>query len=302
MKKLNLSLFFSIVLLALSGCGQFTGIRQPLYDGQTVAPNEEAIAVYHETAEVTGAEKDYYFRYPFSEALYEPSLDYTEDEPVLLTSGEYVVGEDLPAGRVSLLGNESVFTPEEYEAHVGNFIIYDEMGEVYFENMFHSLYGQLVAQVDFIPGHKIEIIGTNAEISAFYTPEFPEDPYVLMDPPEILETLERINVQQPVTVEEEEIFLTAGVYEVGTHLEPGTYEITDVFAPHNTELYLFRAGEEPRVFELILDSAVFEMIDEEPIEVIDETDDENIQITLQEGDKIYPNLVSSLGLRRVVGD
>lgn len=300
MKKLNVTLFFSVVLLILGGCSEFTGIRQPLYDGQTVEENEEAIAVYHETGEIIGEEKEYYFRYPFSEDLYQPSLDYTEDAPVLLNDGEYIIGEDVPAGRVSLLGNESVFSSENYEAHVGNFIIYDEAGEVYFENMFHSLYGPLVAQVDFISGHRIEIIGADAEISAFYTNEFPEDPYLLMDPPQMLETLGRVEVQQPITVVEDTTTLTAGIYEVGVHLEAGTYEVTDFFAVHNTEMYVFHEGEEPRVFELIIDSATFEMVDEELVEVMDETSEENnIQIELQEGDKIYPNLVSALGLKRV---
>lgn len=300
MKKLNVTLFFSVVLLALSGCSEFTGIRQPLYDGQAVEENEEAIAVYHETGEIIGEEKEYYFRYPFSEDIYQPSLDYTEDEPTLLNDGEYIIGEDIPAGRVSLLGNESVFSSENYEAHVGNFIIYDEAGEVYFENIFHTLYGPLVAQVDFISGHRIEIIGEDAEISAFYAEEFPEDPYLLMDPPQMLETLGRIEVQQPITVVEDTTTLTAGIYEVGVHLEPGTYEVTDFFAVHNTEMYVFHEGEEPRVFELIIDSANFEMVDEELVEVMDETSEENnIQIELQEGDKIYPNLVSALGLKRV---
>src|SRR5690625_5704291 len=67
MKKLNVTLFFSVVLLILGGCSEFTGIRQPLYDGQTVEENEEAIAVYHETGEIIGEEKEYYFRYPRSE-------------------------------------------------------------------------------------------------------------------------------------------------------------------------------------------------------------------------------------------
>lgn len=299
MNKRNVTLSFSVMLLVLSGCSEFTGIRQPLYDGKIIEENKEAIAVYHETGEIIGEEKEYYFRYPFSEDIYKPSLDYTGDSPVLLNNGEYIIGEDIPVGRVSLLGNESVFSPENYEAHVGNFIIYDEAGEVYFENMFHSLYGPLVAQVDFISKHRIEIIGADAEVSAFYTNEFPEDPYLLMDPPQILETLGRIDVQQPITVTADITTLTAGIYEVGIHLEPGTYEVIDFFAAHNTEMYVFHEGEEPRVFELILDSDTLDRVDEEVIDVVDEVEEKNIQIELQEGDKIYPNLVSILKLKRI---
>src|SRR5699024_5728610 len=96
----------------------------------------------------------------------------------------------------------------------------------------------------------IEIIGNDTEISAFYTENFPKNPYELMDPPEVLENLGRIGVEQPLTKDEDTVRVTAGIYEVGVHLEAGTYEVLDVFAPQSTELYLFREGEEPRVFEV----------------------------------------------------
>ncbi|HIZ70835.1 MAG TPA: hypothetical protein H9808_03580 [Candidatus Atopostipes pullistercoris] len=300
MKKLN-RLFFGLSAgLVLSGCSSFMGLRQPLYDGQSMEPKQEAIDIYEKTGEIIGEEKEYYFRYPFSQDIYQPSLEYTENEPVLLTDGEYVIGEDLPAGRVSLLGNESSFISDSYEAHVGNFKIYDPKGEVYFENLFHSLYGPLIAQVDLQVGHTIEIIGNDTEISAFYTENFPKNPYELMDPPEVLENLGRIGVEQPLTKDEDTVRVTAGIYEVGVHLEAGTYEVLDVFAPQSTELYLFREGEEPRVFELTLNEMIYN-VDEEEMEEMSEKDfeDDPIQIELQDGDKIYPNLVSSLILSRV---
>ena len=300
MKKFSY-LFLSLCAgLVLSGCSSFMGLRQPLYDGQPIEPNEEAITTYEKTGEIIGEEKEYYFRYPFSEEINQPSLEYTENDPVLLTEGKYLIGEDLPAGRVSLLGNESIFVSDNYEVHVGNFKIYDTEGEVYFENLFHSLYGPLVAQVDLRPGHTIEIIGKDAEISAFYAEGFPEDPYQLMTPPEVLENLGRIGVEQPLTKDGDRVNLTAGIYEVGLHLEAGTYEVLDIFAPQSTELYLFREGEEPRVFELTLDEMIYDVeeaeIEDEPENI---SEDESIQIELQDGDKIYPNLVSSLTLKRV---
>lgn len=301
MKKLSRLLLFLTPLLALAGCSQFSGIRKPLYDGQPVEPIEEAIAMYRETGEVIGDEKEYYFRYPFSKDIYQPSLDYTDDEPKLLTDGKYVIGEDLPAGRATLLGNESIFASENYEAHVGNLTIYDKMGEVYFENMFHSLYGPLVAQVDFIPGHTIEIIGKDAQISAFYTSEIPDNPYVLMDPLQVLQNLGRIDVQNPILVEGDTTILSAGIYEVGVHLEPGNYEVVNFSAVQNTEMYLFHEGEEPRVFELILDEVIYEVDEDGSFEELPEevVKSDNIQFELQVGDKIYPNLVSSLMLKQV---
>lgn len=280
------------MVLILSGCSEFSGLRKPLYNGEPVAPNEEAIAIYETSREIVGEEKEFYFRYPFSEAIYDASLAFTNDEPVLLAEGTYIIGEDLPAGRVSLIGNESVFTSENNEVHVGNMMIRDTADAVYFENLFHSDYGQLIAQVDFIAGHQIEIIGDDPQITAYYTAEIPDDPYVLMDPPELLVNLERLAFQQPIVTDTMSVTLAAGIYEVGEHLEPGHYEIKTVQAPHNTEMFRFRAGEEPAVFELI---QTFEMEDDSVEEVVQTYP----TIELQAGDKIYPSLVHTLELVKV---
>lgn len=284
--------------LFLAGCSNFTGLRAPLYDGEPISTDEESIAAYQQSREITGEEKDYYIRHPFSEAIYEPSLETTDNEPVLLEEGVYTIGEDLPAGRVSLLGNESVFTSENNEVHVGNLTIRDADDMLYFENLFHSQYGQLVAQVDFIPGHTVEIIGDDPEITVFYDEQFPEDPYVLMDPPELLVNLDRVEVNQPLVQDEENqsVTLTAGIYEIGKHLEAGSYEMKTVSAPHSTELFRFREGEDPSVFELIPTRRQLPVDDEE--EAVEPAIEAPV-IELAAGDKIYLNLVHSLVLKKV---
>ena len=290
MNKCKGFILVAFLSFILTGCSSFNGIRQPLYDGNPVLEDEEAIETYQASREITGKEKDYYFRYPFSEAIYNKSLDYPVAEPLLLEEGEYIIGEDLPAGRVSLLSNESFFSRENAVIHVGNMIIYDEQDVIYFENLFHSEYGQLVAQVDFISGHRIEIIGEQPEITVFYEESFPEEPYMLMTPPEVLVNLERIDVKNPIIYEDEAVELSAGIFEVGVHLEPGSYVIQSVDAPHNTEMYLLRLGEEPRVFELLIPSDV---------EIIEENFEDYPNIRLQLGDKIYPHLVKNLRLVKV---
>lgn len=280
----------ALVGFILTGCSGFNGFRQPLYDGSSVVVDDEAIETYQASREITGKEKDYYFRYPFSEAIYEESLDYPAVEPLLLEEGEYTIGEDLPAGRVSLLSNLSVFSRDNAVIRVGNLKVYDEQGTIYFENLFHSEYGALVAQVDFISGHRIEIIGERPEITVFYEEAFPEEPYVLMNPPEVLVNLDRVDVKNPIIQEDDLVELSAGIFEVGVHIEPGSYEIQSVDAPHNTEMYLFQSDEETRVFELLVTSDV---------ESIDENADTYPTIELQLGDKIYPSLVRSLRLLKV---
>ena len=297
--KVSRRQFVSLVLFmfTLGGCSEFNGIRKPLYDSQLIEPDEEAINTYQETREITDEEKNYYFRYPFSEAIYEQSLPYPDEEPVLLTEGEYRIGEDLPAGRVTLIGNESVFTSENNEVHVGNFIIRDEANDVYFENLFHTDYGQSVAQVDLINDYSIEIIGSDPEITVFYSDTLPKDPYILMDPPKVLVNLERLETPQAIELDEENhtVSLSAGIYEVGEHLEPGTYELTDVQSVHSTELYLFREGEEPRVFELLVNNSS----EDEELTLQEQIAEGYPQIELQTGDKIYPNLVSVLQLKKI---
>ncbi len=286
-KKLSMLPIFAFVLL---GCSSFHGVRQPLYDGTPIVADEEAIEVYRASREIIGEEKEYYFRYPFSQEIFEESLPYPNEAPLLLEEGRYMIGEDVPAGRVSLLSNESVFTGENTVIHVGNLIIYDEEGEIYFENLFHSDYGQTCAQVDFRPGHTIEIIGERPEITVFYTKSYPENPYLLMEPPQVLINLDRLAVQDPVVEKGETVALTAGIFEVGVHLEADTYAIQFVDAPHHTELFLFREGEAPRVFELLITP---EMEKDEK-----QAKDKPV-IELQAGDKIYPNLVRSLVLTRI---
>jgi len=297
-KKIFL-LTFSLVLMPLAGCSQFQGLRQPLYDGEPVTPDEEAIARYRDSGEIIGREKEHYFRHSFSQDIYQASMDYPTVDPLLLNDGNYTIGEDLPAGRATLLGNESTFGSENNEVHVGNFIIYDAAGDVYFENLFHSEYGPLVAQVDLLPGHTIEIIGETPEITVFYESTLPKDPYILMDPPQLLVNLEELETEQPIVRNEnnQTIRLTAGIYEVGEHLAPGVYDITSVRAVHNTEMYLFRVGEEPRVFELITDTPPISARDAEEENSVSK--EESKQIELQVGDKIYPNLVHALELQQV---
>ena len=294
MRKFNIKktipYLLAIILLFLTSCSKYTGLRTPLYDGEPIKPNEAAIELYRSTAEVSGAEKEFYIRYPFSHDILQKSLDYPNEKPFLLEEGSYVIGEDLPAGRASLLGNESSFSTENYDVHVGNLVVRDAVGTIYFENLFHSEYGQLTTQFDLIPGHEITIIGKEAEITVFYEESLPKDPYILMEVPDLIKNLDRINVQQPLEIFEagKIVRLTAGIYEVGLHFEAGEYILSDLIAPHNTEMYIFRESSSPRVIELL-------MGDPKDLEASQDLD-EKAKIKLVAGEKIYLNLVKQLDL------
>ena len=42
------------MVVILSGCSEFNGLRTHLYNGEPVAPNEEAIAIYETSRESVG--------------------------------------------------------------------------------------------------------------------------------------------------------------------------------------------------------------------------------------------------------
>ena len=279
-----------LLFLILSSCSDFEGFRTARYDGQKVIKEEEAILDYQNHSEITGEAKEYYLRYQFSQDILNSSLDYPSEKAYLLEEGTYQVGRDIPSGRVSLLGNESVFTSENYAVHVGNMIIRDEDGLIYFENLFHSSYGQQVVQIDFIEGHVIEIIGKDSQITAFYSEDFPSDPYILMDLPELIQTRGIESVNNPIQKDkkEQKIELAAGIYEVGVHLKEGSYQIESLEAPHHTEMYIFRKNINPIVIELVIEDS-------------EENELENIPpvITLKDGDKIYLHLVKRLIFRKI---
>lgn len=317
-------------LILLSACSSFTGIRTPRYDGRPMETNPEKIAAFATSKEIIGQEKALYLPETISQDIAKPSLEYEDHEPVLLEAGTYLIGEDLPAGRVSLNGEKEnprlVFPDTEYipgapkpieEYQVGTMYIRDEAGDLYFEHMFHPNYGVTQAQVDFIPGHTIEIIGSQPGIVAFYTPEIPEDPYIFdtrqaefdaqFEEMELVESFEsesagdvEVNFfepEQPLKISEDgtEIEVKSGIFEVGKHFEPGTYTMTDGASPTHTEIYLFREGKEPRVFE------VANFIYTRPwlLEGLDDPSAPPPTIELQIGDKIYFTYLGHLRLTRV---
>jgi hypothetical protein len=320
-------IILSSFLLFLSACSSFGGIRTPRYDGQPIEADPVKIEAFQTSNEIIGEEKEFYLPESISEEIRAESLSYIEHDPILLGEGTYVIGEDLPAGRVSLNGQKEnpqiVFPSDEYIPgapmeetgnKVGTLYIRDEAGDLYFENMFHSLYGVLITQVDFIEGHTIEIIGEQADVVVFYADEIPEDPYIFdtrqeefdaqfedLEEGEFVESYSEVEImpfeqEQPVNILDngEIIHLKAGIYEVGEHFAPGLYEMSNGWVPTHSAAYLFREGEEVRVFEVadILYSRPWAIEEPEPVE-------HPPTIDLQTGDKFYLSYIDNLTLTKV---
>ncbi len=318
----------SLTLVLLNACSSFTGLRTPKYDGQPFVVQPEKIAAFEESREIIGEEKEHYLPEPFSEDILQPSLEAIEHEPVLLEEGIYTIGEELPPGRVSLIGQKEdpsmsyggftdPNTPQEPESYrVGTMTIRDSENALYFENMFHPSYGVIIAQVDFIEGHTIEIVGSNPEIVVFYGNALPDYPYVFdtreeewlgefEGTEEESSAFEGVPIheyeqEQPLTLSEDgnTVELKAGIYEVGKHFEAGVYEITEQSAPVHTEIFLFSDSNEPRVFEVAENlyaptHNIYAMINR------GDTASKRPVIELNEGDKLYPHYVNSLMLTRI---
>jgi len=283
-----------ILLLILSGCSSFTGIRTPKYDGEPIHPNEEAIEGYTGTQQVNAENEAHYFRYPLSETLFEPSLEFTNGETVTLEAGVYTVGKDLPSGRVILEGHPSNYSPEVFTIRAGNLTVYDAEGVVSFENHFQEYSGVMRAVADLREGYTVEVEGKDPEIDVHYREEMAES--------------------LPRSDDLEQVTLMAGHYEVGEHLDAGIYTIKTVLAPRTPVLYHHADGE-MHVIELTQNRGVRPRLTEEEndewfelgrisaeeyernLELFEDRPDRPV-IELKAGDKLYLPMVERLDLEK----
>lgn len=293
-KKTSLLLVVPVLGILLSGCVGFRGLRTPKYDGEPVERNEDAIALYERTQQINEENESLYFRYPLSETLKKPSLVFSDEASVTLEKGTYTVGDDLPAGRVILEGQPSDFRSEVFIIRAGNLTVYDEEGIVAFENHFQEIVGVMQAVVDLREGQTVEVEGDDPGIDVHYSED---NASMMME-----------------TTESDQIALMAGHYEVGEHLEPGTYTLEGVAAPRTPVLYQF-TEDEINVVELTQNRGVRPRLsaqeNEEGLEsgrITEEQYQKNLAlfenqpdrpvIELEDGDKLYLPMLDRLLLEK----
>lgn len=230
-KQVSLVAGLSTGLIFLSGCTSFTGLRTPTYDGQPIEQDDEAVELYESHIQVDSEDSALYVRYPLSENLSEPSLEFSDVEPVELNEGTYTIGEDLPEGRVYLQSESSDFSPDRWIIHTANVIIRDEESDVVFEQHFQDDIGVMQAVVDLREGHTVTLTGNDPILFVNYTDESP----VMTD-----QTAGEVG---PIT-------LMAGHYEVGNQIESGEYTIEGVISPRSSELYIFSEESDGKIIEL----------------------------------------------------
>lgn len=291
-----------LLLLIFSGCSNFAGLRTPLYDGEPVEPNEAAIEEYAQTQKINEENEAHYFRYPLSESLFEPSLDFSDEEMVTLEKGAYTVGEDLPSGRVIFEGHPSDFSPDVFIIRAGNVTVYDTEGVVTFENHFQENSGVMQAVVDLREGQTIQVEGETPEIFVHYNEDAagtdPESETEMEAEPDSSRT----------------VALMAGHYEVGRHLDAGTYAFESISAPRTPVLYHFTDGDievveltqnrgaSPRFPPDVLEEwfelgRITEEEYEQNKELIESKPDKAV-IELADGDKLYLPMLNRLELEK----
>lgn len=296
-KKGLLTGLLFVSLLVLSGCAGFTGITNPRYDGETVKPNEEAIEAHQSESRVDSDMEDWYRRYPLSDSLREPSLEFMDEDTIELTEEEVVIGEDIPAGRVFLQGEPSDFRPDQRIFHTANVRLTDEDGDIVFEQHFQDDVGVMQAVVDLREGHTLTMTGNDPILHVYYD----EDSVPDLDQAE---------------GSEEAIALIAGHYEVGNQIEAGTYTLAGFSSPRPSELYIFSGTEEPDIIDLHSRLSQNQLISEEENQALldsgqlteseyelNEQERERVRanrptLMLEEGDTLYLPMISQLFLEK----
>ncbi|GEK91099.1 hypothetical protein [Alkalibacterium kapii] len=282
----------SLLFMFLTGWS-FAGIRTPLYDGEPVEPNEAAIDRYASTQQIDADNEENYFRYPLSDTLFEPSLEFSDREAVTLKVGTYRVGEDLPEGRVIFEGQPSDFSPQVFTIRAGNVTVYDTDGDVTFENHFQERAGVMQAVADLREGQTVKVDGETSEIHAHYNKE---------------DLLNDFDIKATSGPESSE-FLRAGHHEVGKHIKAGLYTLEEFSAPRTSVIYHFTEGK-IEVVELThnrggrpsppeLNGVMFKIEGEGTPESEDDQSNEvkKAVISLKEGDKLYLPMVDWLELK-----
>lgn len=244
--------------LLLSGCASWTGLIPEKYDGNAIEADEAAIAAYNDHKEVIGAGKELFILEPFSEDLLRPSFSLTEKRFVGIDSDEYTVGEDLPEGRYQFR-----YVSELMEPHLMNnatLRVTDETGNLVFEELLTPFETSFL-EMDLYEGNKLVLMGEDisVEIGASES-RFVEE-------------------ETALSLSKMDVLLTNGVWEVGEHLEAGTYIIPEL--PLSGYLYVFDDTTEPRVFEL---GGIAEFSEETGEMVSVESEKE---LSLEENQKIY---------------
>lgn len=271
-KKNTLLLFVSVATLFLSGCQAWTGLAAERYDGQKVEPDTEAIESYRRDQEITGKSKELYLIDPFSSEISDPPLAFVEEAAFLLDNQTYTTGNELPASRYT-------FTIVDPMISKGNIRLEDSNGELIAEEYLHPHMGVISLTVNLNEGDVVLVSGTErgdlVAVSSGVIPSEYEVSAILNEP----------------SLEADTRLLYTGIWEVGTHIDAGDYEIIE--QPPNGYVYIFEPNEtDPRIIELNGQNES----DPTTGESTDVSDP--LPLTLKEGQTLYVQEAVSIQLKK----
>lgn len=262
--KLKKAVGFSLAFasLFLSGCQGWTGVAAERYDGQKISKDTDAIDAYQERQEIKGKAKELYLLESFSPEIGQSVLPFIEKEPVFLETKTYEIGKDLPASRY-------ILTYADWDKGSGHVRVEDSEGRLIAEEFIHPHIGVQYFTADLHEGDKLQMTGTElGDLVALTTEEIPTE-------------FTGYGGMEEMVLEEDTVNIQTGIWQVGTHIEPGEYELVD--QPGEGFVYLFESeGAEPVLIEL---NGQTVDIDPHTFEVI--TTGDPIPLILSEGQVLY---------------
>ena len=219
--------------LFLAGCSSWTGLAAERYDHQKIERDEEAIEAFTERQEIVGSTKALYLDETYSKELTLPSLDYQEGEEIYVHTATYEVGKHLPASRYMMAVSGT-------DTSRGTIRLEDKEGHLIVEEYMDEFMGVPYLYADLREGDRLIVSGGGG--SGFYLSSEGKS----MDYFDLENYFMEIGViRKP---QADQLSLRTGIWEVGKHLEAGTYQIVD--QPTEGFLYLFEEDqEEPMIIQ-----------------------------------------------------
>ncbi len=202
MMKKTFLLLLTIPLLA--ACSTSTGIANQRYNGRVIEMNEEAITAYDKRQEIIGSEKEA-VAIDIPDFFLESSLEWAgQEEPFPLTEDVLVVGQDISAGRYTIIKSEKMPSGYLTVADSNSNVIFEHFLDYNFDTLELNLHEGLQLWANEGREPRLELYGTRIEPGS---------------------NMVHIGGPEAPPLEENETLLYNGVHHVGVEIDAGLYDV-----------------------------------------------------------------------------
>lgn len=196
------SLLFFFLLPFLTACSDYSGIATQRYDDRPISTNAEATNAYEQSYEIVGEEKEL-LKEKLPGFFFRETLDFSGDtQRQPLFPEPLVIGEDLPEGRYTIFKNERMES--------GYLTVQDRDGNTVYEHFINGMQNTLELnlydgmQISANDGYQVRLFAVGVPAEAVSDGGFESS----MPP-----------------LEKGEIKIGNGIFSIGEHLNPGTYNL-----------------------------------------------------------------------------